>query len=87
MQETVKKNKTIPRGAAATKAKNKYRDSHYDRLELAVPKGMKKIVEEEAKKQGFSSKNGYIIESIKEKYLKDNGQEMDLGKSMEKNIR
>lgn len=48
---------------------------------------MKKIVEEEAKKQGFSSKNGYIIESIKEKYLKDNGKEMDLGKSMEKNIR
>lgn len=50
-------------------------------------KGMKKKVEEEAEKQGFSSKNGYIIEAIKEKYLKDSGEEMDLGKSLEKNTR
>ena len=29
-----------PRGAAATAAKKKYRDKAYDRMELALPKGM-----------------------------------------------
>ena len=34
------KKSTIPRGPAATVAKNKYRDKNYDRAELAMPKGM-----------------------------------------------
>lgn len=33
------KKSTIPRGPAATVAKNKYRDKNYDRAELAMPKG------------------------------------------------
>lgn len=69
----------IPRGAAATVAKNKYRDKNYDRMELAVPKGMKKIVEEIAKEQGFSSKNSYVVEAVREKYKRDTGQEMKIG--------
>lgn len=75
-ETTAEGKKTTPRGPAATKAKNKYRDSNYDRMELAVPKGMKRKIEEEAEKQGFSSKNGYIVEAIKEKYQKDNEEEI-----------
>lgn len=78
MVQEVKKT-VIPRGPAATVAKNKYRDKNYDRMELAVPKGMKKIIEETAKEQGFSSKNSYVIEALKEKYKRDTGQEMKIG--------
>lgn len=66
----------IPRGPAATAAKNKYRDNNYDRMELAVPKGMKKLVEQIAKQQGYASKNAYVVEAIKEKYTRDTGEEL-----------
>ena len=71
----------VPRGEAATKAKNKYRDKNYDRMELAVPKGMKSFVEKVAKEQGYSSKNAYVVEAVKEKYLKDTGKEIILEKN------
>ena len=67
--------KIIPRGPAATAAKNKYRDNNYDRMELAVPKGMKARIREAAKEQGYSS-NNYVIEAIKEKYQRDSGEEL-----------
>lgn len=67
MPDTTEK-KTIPRGPAATAAKNKYRDSNYDRMELAVPKGMKARIKEIAKQQGYSSQNNYVVEAVKEKY-------------------
>lgn len=70
-----------PRGPAATAAKNKYRDNNYDRVELAVPKGMKKAVERIARQQGFQSKNAYIVEAIKEKYARDIGEELMWEKS------
>ena len=38
-----------PRGAAATRAKNKHRNANYDRGELALPKGMKARVQEAAR--------------------------------------
>lgn len=66
----------IPRGESATKAKNKYRDKNYDRMELAVPKGMKSFVEKVAKEQGYQSKNAYVVEAIKEKYMADTGKEI-----------
>ena len=46
--EQQEKKSTIPRGPAATVAKNKYRDKNYDRAELAMPKGMKAAVREVA---------------------------------------
>lgn len=64
MPDTTEK-KTIPRGPAATAAKNKYRDSNYDRMELAVPKGMKARIKEIAKQQGYSSQNNYVVEAVK----------------------
>ncbi len=73
MPDTEKK--TIPRGPAATAAKNKYRDSNYDRMELAVPKGMKARIKEIAKEQGYSQ-NNYVVQAIKEKYLNDTGKQL-----------
>ena len=72
MPDTTEK-KYIPRGPAATVAKNKYRDSNYDRMELAVPKGMKARIKEIAKAQGYSSQNNYVVE---EKYKRDTGEEL-----------
>lgn len=74
MPDTEKK--TIPRGPAATAAKNKYRDSNYDRMELAVPKGMKARIKEIAKEQGYSQ-NNYVVEAVKEKYQRDTGKKLD----------
>lgn len=69
---------SVPRGEAATKAKNKYRDKNYDRMELAVPKGMKEFIKQAAKEQGYSSQNSYVVEAIKEKYSRDTGNELIL---------
>ncbi len=44
-----KKKWTVPRGPAATKAKNEYTRKHYDRAEMILPKGMKVRLEEAAK--------------------------------------
>ena len=73
------KKAAIPRGPAATKAKNKYRDKAYDRMELAVPKGLKAIVETAAEERNLT-KNAYIVEAIREKYKRDTGKEIILEK-------
>ena len=52
MPDTTEKN-SKPRGPEATAAKNKYRDNNYDRMELAVAKGMKARIKEIAKEQGY----------------------------------
>ena len=75
-KKTEERKWATPRGEAATRAKNKYRDNNYDRMELAVPKGMKARVTEIAKQQGYSSKNSYVVEAIKEKYKRDTGEEL-----------
>lgn len=69
------KKSTIPRGPAATAAKNKYRDSNYDRAELALPKGMKARVKEIARQQGQSF-NEYVCEAVKERAERDTGEEL-----------
>ncbi len=75
MKEVTEK-RNIPRGPAATAAKNKYRDKNYDRMELAVPRGMKARIKEIAKNQGYPSQNNYVVEAIKEKYQRDTGEEL-----------
>ena len=76
-----KKKYPTPRGAAATAAKNKYRDGNYDRMELAVPKGMKEAVR--AAQAGYASFNSYIVAAVREKFLRDTGEEMTWGKGEE----
>lgn len=75
-QQVEKKKWSVPRGAAANKAKQKYKGANYDRGELALPKGMKAKVQEAAKAQGQSF-NGYVEQAIKERYLRDTGEEME----------
>lgn len=74
-RETEKKKWATPRGAAATAAKNKYRDKNYDRMELSVPKGMKKRIDEICRQRGVS-KNSYVVDAVKEKYLRETGEEL-----------
>lgn len=74
MEEQEKK-WAIPRGHAATVAKNKYREKKYDRAELSLPRGMKAAIKEAAKEQGMTF-NGYVVEAVKEKYMNDTGKEL-----------
>ena len=80
MTEERKKYPT-PRGAAATAAKNKYRDGNYDRMELAVPKGMKQALRAAAAQAGYASLNSYVVDAVKEKFLRDTGKEMEWEKT------
>lgn len=80
----MEKKYVTPRGAAATKAKNKYRDKSYDRAELALPKGTRAVVDRIAKESGYRSRNEYIYEAIREKYKNDTGD--DLNKLIEKDV-
>lgn len=72
---TSNKKYPTPRGDAATKAKNKYRDENYDRIELAVPKNVKTKIKEIAKKTG-NSINSYALAAISEKYKQDTGDDL-----------
>lgn len=72
-----------PRGAAATAAKNKYKAKNYDRMELAVPKGMKQALRAAAAQAGYTSFNSYIVDAVKEKFLRDTGQEITWEKEAE----
>lgn len=51
-------------------ANNKYTKENYDRINLAVPKGQKEIIEKHAKIMG-KSVNGYIKEAIAEKMQRE----------------
>ncbi len=55
------------KATSATRAKNKYRDKTYDRMELALPKGMKAQIIELVKQGKAVSNNAYVIAAIKEK--------------------
>lgn len=68
----------IPRGKSATMAKNKYRDKKYDRMELTLPKGTKILITDLVKEGKADSNNDYVVQAIKEKYLKDTGKELEL---------
>lgn len=48
-------------------------------MELAVPKGMKEAVRAAAAQAGYSSFNSYIVAAVREKYLRDTGEEMTWG--------
>lgn len=58
---------------AATRAKNKYRDKNYDRMELALPKGMKAEITELVNQGKADSNNAYVVAAVKEKMERENG--------------
>lgn len=42
------------------KRQNNYIKNNYDRIAFVIPKGQKAVIEEKARKTGFSSVNDYI---------------------------
>lgn len=54
-------------GTSATKAKNKYNAKAYDQFLVTVPTGQKAEIDKEAKKQGYKSRNEFIVAAIEEK--------------------
>ena len=57
-------------GKSSTRAKNKYRDKTYDRMEVTLPKGKKAIIQAHAETQG-ESLNAYIVEAIRQRLESD----------------
>ena len=57
---------------AATRAKNKYRDKTYDRMELTLPKGMKAEIVERVRQGKADSNNAYVVAAVKEKMEREN---------------
>ena len=55
---------------ARIRANNKYNAKAYDRINIAVPKGQKDIIQAQATTQG-KSVNAYVIEAISEKIARD----------------
>ena len=58
----------------ATRAKNKYRDRVYDRMELVLPKGTKAEITELVRQGMADSNNAYVIAAVKEKMERDKGR-------------
>lgn len=50
--------------------KRKFMDDNYDRINIAVKKGLREVIRDHAKKQE-KSLNGYIVEAIMEKMERD----------------
>lgn len=65
------KKSPVPRGKAATAAKNKYRDKTYDRIELAVPKGMKKQIQDHVESTSDGSVNAFVKRALIETMERD----------------
>ncbi len=61
-------------GKASTRAKNKYRDKTYDRVEVTLPKGRKAELQTHAQEQG-ESLNGFISRAIDETMERDTFQQ------------
>lgn len=62
-----KKSFPTPRGAAANKAKAKYNAKTYDQILVYVPKGTRAKIDESASLLGFSSRNEFIMNAIRDK--------------------
>lgn len=69
----------MSKGTSATRAKNKYRDKTYERIEILGKIGEK--AEIEAAAQGLSvkrgeevSRNAFILEAIREKIERENNR-------------
>ena len=57
-------------GKASTRAKNKYRDKTYDRVEITLPKGRKAELQVHAEQRG-ESLNAFIGRAIQETVKRD----------------
>lgn len=55
---------------ARIKANNRYNAKAYDRVNIAIPKGHKEVIQAHADALG-KSVNGYVVEAIEEKIARD----------------
>lgn len=62
--------------SSSTRAKNKYRDKTYDRMELSLPKGMKEQIADMVKQGLAASNNAYVIAAIVEKMEREKSQNL-----------
>lgn len=73
------------------KCVNKYIDTHYDRINLTVPKGQKEVIQSAAEASG-ESVNAYIYSAILKRIKQDNegvnreGDGSDISIPSQKNI-
>lgn len=58
------------KGKSATRAKNKYRDKTYDRMEIVLPKGKKEVFSIHAKERG-ESLNSFASRALDEAMQRD----------------
>lgn len=65
---TIRKN-----SEAKIRANNRYNAKTYDRINIAVHKGKKDIIQAHAKALGKSI-NGYVVEAIEEKMSRDDAK-------------
>ena len=56
---------------ARIRANNKYNAKAYDRVNIAIPKDRKEVIQTHAEALGKSI-NGYVVEAIEEKLSRDN---------------
>lgn len=63
---------------ARIRANNKYNAKAYDRVNIAIPKGRKEVIQAHAAAQG-KSVNGYVVEAIDEKLNRDDAQQIEEG--------
>lgn len=49
-----------------------YRDTHYDRVEINLPAGMRKVIDEEARAAGLS-RTAWILDAINQHMQKEKG--------------
>ncbi len=63
--------------AKATAYKNKWQSENCDRVNLTVKKGCKETLQSIASASG-ESLNGYIKAAIKDRYMKDSGEDIEL---------
>ena len=63
-------------GKSSTRAKNKYRDKTYDRMEVTLPKGKKAIIQAHAETQG-ESLNAYVCGAVDARMEKEDNKEAE----------
>ncbi len=61
----------------ATNYKRAFNEINYDRIELTVKRGLKKVLQEAAKESGESI-NAYIKSAIQARFKADTGKDIEL---------
>ena len=56
-------------GKSSTRAKNKYNQNNYDRFNVVIPLGKKEKLDKAIKELGYTSRNEFVLQAIKEKLV------------------